>query len=215
MSKKKKYKIILFCNKKRRKLIYQTISLPAIRDLWFELRSEKKPRYIKEFGGTRNKKLDFELALIYPDNRWAKNKTITKRDEFGRLIDVGVDTKGYRLKEMVPYWEEEKIYDHDNKVRIRYHELFEIFERVNDIAQIFTLNTKLFLQVENELRMFGNKNLSDSERLFELLREDLLKQKKGNFIFVKDITTNQRKQLYNLLEGKGYNRKDLFRHYSY
>lgn len=215
MKKKRKYQIILFCNKKRKKLVYKTISIASIRDLWYELKTEKRPRYVKEFGGKRNLKLDYELALIYPDNRWAKNKTITKRDEFGRIIDVGVDTKGYRLKEMIPYWEEEKIHDHDNKKRIRYHELLEIFNQVNEIAQIFTLNTKLFLQIEDNIRMFGNKNLSDTERLFNILREDLLKNKKGNFIFVKDITTSQRKTLYDLLEKKGYKRTELFRHYSY
>ena len=213
--KKRKYQIILFCNKERKKLFYQTISITSIRDLWYELKTEKKPRYVKEFGGKRNQKLDFELALIYPDNRWAKNKTVTKRDEFGRLIDVGVDLKGYRLKEMIPYWMEEKVYDHDSKKHIRYHELFEIFEQVREIAQVFTLNAKLFLQIEDRVRMFGNKNLNDSDRLFDLLREDLLNSGKGNFIFVKDITTSQRKTLYDLLEKKGYKRRELFRHYSY
>ena len=213
--KKRKYQIILFCNKERKKLIYKTINITAIRDLWYELKTEKKPRFLKEYGGKRNQKLEFELGLIYPDNRWAKTKTVTKRDDFGRLIDVGVDMKGYRLKEMIPYWVEEKIYDHDNKKHIRYHELLEIFEEVTEIAQVFTLNTKLFLQIEDKVRMFGNKNLSDSDRLFDLLREDLLNSKKGNFIFVKDITTQQRKTLYNLLEKKGYKRTELFRHYSY
>ena len=151
--KKKKYKIILFCNKKRKKLVYETVSLPAIRDLWYELKTEKKPRYIKEYGGKRNQKLDFELALVYPDNRWAKKKTITKRDDYGRLYEAGVDQKGYRLKEMVPYWREEKIFDY--------------------------------------------------------------KSRKGNFIFVKDVTTNQRKNLYIILKKKGYDSQTLFRHYSY
>jgi hypothetical protein len=215
MKKKKKYKIILFCNQKRKKLIYQTISLPSIRDLWYELKTERKPRYVKEFGGKRNLSLSYELALIYPDNRWAKSKTITKRDNIGRLINVSASEKGYRMKELIPYWEEEKVYDHDNKKRIRYHELLEIFLEVDEIAQIFTLNNKIFLQVESEVRMFGNKNLSDSERLFNLLKEDLLGKRKGNFIFVKDVTTPQRKNLYPLLEKKGYKRSDLFRHYSY
>src|SRR6056300_1217056 len=107
MSKKKrKYQIILFCNKERKKLFYKTINITAIRDLWYELKTEKKPRFLKEYGGKRNQKLEFELGLIYPDNRWAKTKTVTKRDDFGRLIDVGVDMKGYRLKEMIPYWQE-------------------------------------------------------------------------------------------------------------
>jgi len=213
--KKKKYKIILFCNQKKKKLIYQTISLPRIRDLWYELKTERKPRYVKEFGGKRNLSLEYELALIYPDNRWAKSKTVTKRDEIGRLINVSAGEKGYRMKELIPYWEEEKVYDHDTKNRIRYHEFLKIFLDIEEIAQIFTLNNKIFLQIEGDVRMFGNKNLSDSERLFNILKEDLLYKKKGNFIFVKDVSTTQRKNLYPLLEQKGYKRSDLFRHYSY
>jgi hypothetical protein len=51
--------------------------------------------------------------------------------------------------------------------------------------------------------------------LFELIKSDLLKRKRGNFLFVKDITTHQRKLLYEMLESKGYKRTELFRHYSY
>jgi hypothetical protein len=86
---------------------------------------------------------------------------------------------------------------------------------INDIGQIFTLNNKLFVQNENDIRLYGNKNIKDAERLFDLVREDLLKKKKSNFIFVKDVTTAQRKLLYTLLESKGFKRTELFRHYSY
>ncbi len=86
---------------------------------------------------------------------------------------------------------------------------------INDIAQIFTLNKNLFVQIENDVRLFGNKNKNDANRLLELLREDILNKKKGNFFFVKDITTHQRRLLYKLLESKGFNKNDLFRHYSY
>ena len=63
--------------------------------------------------------------------------------------------------------------------------------------------------------MFVNKNVDDAERLFELVKEDLLKANRTNFIFVKDSTTYQRTQLYDLLVSKGYKRTELFRHYSY
>jgi hypothetical protein len=86
---------------------------------------------------------------------------------------------------------------------------------ITEIAQIFTLNKNIFVQIENDIKLFGNKNNDDSERLFEIIREDLVKKKKGNFFFVKDITTHQRKLLYNLLEAKGFKRSELFRHYSY
>lgn len=164
-------------------------------------------------GGKRKRELVFELGLIYPNNRWA-TKTFV-RDSLGRNVEAKIEDDKFRIKEMIPYWKEELIYDLETKSRIRYHELFEIIEQVTDVAQIFTLNNKLFLQIEDNIRMFGLKNLADSERLFELIREDLLKKKKQNFIFVKDITTQQRRQLYTLLESKGYKRTELFRHYSY
>jgi hypothetical protein len=93
--------------------------------------------------------------------------------------------------------------------------MMEYILTINDVAQIFTLNNKLFVQVENDVRLFGNKNLTDSSRLFEIVKNDLIKRKRGNFIFVKDITTHQRKLLYGLLESKGFKRTELFRHYSY
>ena len=86
---------------------------------------------------------------------------------------------------------------------------------IQEIAQIFTLNNKLFVQVEDNIKMYGNKNIDDANRLFEIVRSELLRKEKKNFIFVKDITTHQRTLLYDLLENKGYKRIELFRHYSY
>jgi hypothetical protein len=86
---------------------------------------------------------------------------------------------------------------------------------VTEIAQIFTLNNKLFIQNENDVFLYGNKNIKDTKRLFELVREDVLSKKRGNFIFVKDVSTAQRKILYKLLESKGFKKSELFRHYSY
>ena len=48
--------------------------------------------------------------------------------------------------------------------RISYDKMMEVILKVDDIAQIFTLNNKLFLQVENDVRMFGNKNIDDALR---------------------------------------------------
>ncbi len=106
-------------------------------------------------------------------------------------------------------------YDFQKKEHVRYHLMLEEIMGVNEIAQVFTLNKNLFVQNENDIKLYGNKNIKDAERLFELVREDLLKKKKNNFIFVRDINTAQRKLLYALLESKGFKRTELFRHYSY
>ena len=116
---------------------------------------------------------------------------------------------------MIPYWQEETIYDFETKTRIRYHELINKILPIQEIAQIFSLNNKIFVQIEENVKVYGNRNLSDTDRLFELIKNDLIKRKRGNFLFVKDITTYQRKQLYDLLVSKGFKRSELFRHYSY
>ena len=208
-----KYFIVLFCNKKRVKILYRCMKRTTVTEYWHEFKTEKKPSFIKLQGGKRKQEQIFELGLVFPNNRWA-TKTYVK-DSLGRNIEAKIEGNTYRIKEMIPYWKEELIYDFQTKKRIRYHEMVTQLSKISEIAHIFTLNKNLFVQIENDIKLFGNKNISDSERLFELVKSDLLKQKKGNFLFVKDITTHQRKLLYEMLESKGYKRSELFRHYSY
>lgn len=208
-----KYFIVLFCNKKRVKILYRCMKRTTITEYWHEFKTEKRPPFIKLQGGKRKQEQIFELGLVFPNNRWV-TKTYVK-DSLGRNIEAKMEGDEYRIKEMIPYWKEELIYDFQTKKRIRYHEMIDQVLKITDIAHIFTLNKNLFVQIENDIKLFGNKNISDSERLFELLKSDLLKRKKGNFLFVKDITTHQRKLLYEMLESKGYKRSELFRHYSY
>lgn len=211
--KKLPYKIVLFCNKKRIKTLYRCYKRKTAYEYWREFKTEKQPPYTKKIGGKRNQELIYELALIFPNNRWAK--AVYVRDSLGRNVEAKIENEKYRIKEIVPYWAEELIYDFHTKKRIRYHEMMNYILSIKEIAQIFTLNNKMFVQIENDVRLFGNKNLQDTERLFEIVKNELIQKKKSNFIFVKDITTHQRKLLYQLLESKGFKRTELFRHYSY
>lgn len=208
-----KYFIVLFCNKKKVKILYKCMKRTTITEYWHEFKTQKKPDFVKVQGGKRNQEQIFELALIFPKTRWSTNPWV--KDSLGRNIPADMEDDKFRIKEILPYWKEELIYDFQIKKRIRFHEMMEKIYPITEIAQIFTLNNKLFVQVENDVWLYGNKNLNDSERLFNIVRENLIKKKRGNFIFVKDITTHQRKLLYNLLESKGFKRRELFRHYSY
>ena len=209
-----KYFIVLFCNKKKIKILKKSMTKNTIYEYWREFRTQKKPSFTKIQGiNKRKSELVFELGLIFPNNRWA-TKTYVK-DSLGRNVEALIEDEKFRIKEMIPYWKEELIYDLQIKNRIRYHEMFSKILPITEIAQIFTLNNKLFVQVEEDVKLYGNKNIKDAERLFEILKEDLLRKKKTNFIFVRDVTTHQRKQLYNLLVSKGFKRSELVRHYSY
>jgi hypothetical protein len=211
-----KYFIVLFCNKKRVKILHRSMTKNTIYEYWREFRTQKKPRYVKQQGSTGSKRkteLIYELALVFPKTRWSTSTYV--KDSLGRNMEATMEDDKFRIKEIIPYWKEELIYDFQTKKRIRYHEMLNKILPITEIAQVFLLNNKLFVQVEEDIKLYGNKNINDSDRLFELVKEDLIKKKKGNFIFVKDITTYQRTLLYNLLESKGFKRSELFRHYSY
>lgn len=185
----------------------------TVYEYWNEYKTEKKPPFVKIQGGKRNKELVYELALVFPNTRWVKKTWV--KDSLGRNQEAIIENSKFRIKEIIPYWREELIYDLNSKKRIRYHEMMSYIETITEIAQIFTLNNKLFVQIEDDVRMFGNKNIKDADRLMNIVKTDLLSKNRGNFIFVKDITTHQRKLLYEMLEKKGYKRRELFRHYSY
>lgn len=211
--KKGKYFIILFCNKKRVSVLYRCMNRKTVYEYWREFRTQKKPQYVKLQGGKRNQELIYELALIFPNNRWVTTAWV--KDSLGRNEPALIEEDKFRIKEIIPYWKEELIYDYQSKKRIRYHEMLNQILPISEIAQIFTLNNKIFVQIENDVKLFGSKNLKDNERLFEILKDELINKKRGNFLFVKDIDTHQRKSLYDLLESKGFKRRELFRHYSY
>ncbi len=208
-----KYFIVLFCNKKRKKILYRCMRRTTITEYWHQFKTKVKPPFIKIQGGKRKQEKVFELALIYPNNRWVN--TVYVKDSLGRNYPAIIEEDKYRIKEIIPYWEEELIYDFQIKKRIRYYQLLSQILPVSEIGQIFTLNNKLLIQVEDNIKLFSNKNPTDAERLFEIIKSDLLSKKRQNFIFVKDVTTHQRKLLYDMLEKKRYKREELSRHYSY
>ena len=213
--KTKKYSIVLFLNKKQIKVLYQCNNKKTVHMHWKEFKKMKPPKFPKKQIGRRKQPAVYELGLIFPMNRWVPEDRFYVRDSLGRFVEALIDDETKRIKELIPFWEEELIYDYDNKKRISYEEFFSIIIEVEGISQFFTLNNKVFVQTDDNIRMFGNKNINDAQRLFELTREDLIHNKKGNFIFVKDLSTPQRRNLYDLLEAKGYKRTELFRHYSY
>ena len=117
-----KYFIVLFCNKKRVRILYRCMKRTTVYDYWREFKTERTQPFVKMQGGKRNKELTFELALVFPNNRWATTTWV--KDSLGRNEPALIEEGKFRIKEIVPYWEEELIYDFQTKKRIRYHERY-------------------------------------------------------------------------------------------
>jgi hypothetical protein len=62
-----------------------------------------------------------------------------------------------------------------------------------------------------DVSIFSLKDSLESERLIEVLQKYFMENNRMDAIFVKDVSSAQRKWIYNLLEEKGFDKKRLYR----
>ena len=133
-------------------------------------------------------------------------------DEYGRnkVIDSKIDDNNYIYK-ISPYYYEELIFDVKNDVRITLSELFKKYLNEDKIYMISKLNNKFIIQFDEVYNLFSLKNEDDSDRFLDLLQSTPVVKKT---LVVKDISSAQRKYLYNILVDKGYNKRFLYTNYT-
>ena len=73
---------------------------------------------------------------------------------------------------------------------------------------ISKLNNKVVVQEDDNYFLFSLKTENECERFLTIIE---YKVDKKNFIIVRDFTSPQRKYLYDLLVGKGYDIDFLYR----
>ena len=73
---------------------------------------------------------------------------------------------------------------------------------------ISKLNNKMVVQDDDNYFLFSLKNESDCERCLTIIEGSV---EKKNFIIVRDFTSPQRKYMYDLLVGKGFDIDFLYR----
>ena len=133
----------------------------------------------------------------------------------GRSKKVSLGESDYSIIKILPYWKEEYIYDHKTKTKITFLEFFNLYLSSKPFKQVFTLNNKLVIHQDDFLNVFSLKTVSDSIRLLRVIEVGFLDVGRYDCLFVVDNDTVQRKQLYDLLESKGYKRSFLQKQYTY
>jgi hypothetical protein len=205
-----KYKIILFKNGKRVKCFFSSNSYKSITKKYKDIISKKKPKFIIEY--LARQPVRFEVGLVTTE---PVKEEVYIKDEIGRTKEVVMGESAYNIIKLLPYWREEFIYDHSTKKKISYINLLNTYLNSKDFKQVFTLNNKLIIQCDDIVNIFSLKTVSDSSRLIDIIEFELLDAGRLDCLLVRDTNTVQRKQLYNLLEGMGYNRAFLRKQYTY
>ena len=205
-----KYKIILFKNGKRVKCFFSSNSYKSITTKYKNIISKNKPKFIIEY--LARQPVRFEIGLVTTE---PVVEEVYIKDDIGRTKEVLMGDSAYNIIKLLPYWREEFIYDHNTKKKISYINLLDTYLNSKDFKQVFTLNNKLIIQCDDIVNIFSLKTVSDSSRLIDIIEFELLDAGRLDCLLVRDTNTVQRKQLYNLLEGLGYNRAFLRKQYTY
>jgi len=205
-----KYKIILFKNGKRVKCFFSSNSYKSILRKYSNIINEKKPKFIIEY--LSRKKIRFEVGVVTTES---VSDSIFVKDELGRTKEIAMGNTVYNIVKLLPYWKEEFIYDHTTKSKVPYLDFLSTYLNYKDFKQVFTLNNKLVVQNDEEFNLFSLKTVSDASRLIDLIEFELMDAGRMDCLFVRDTSTVQRKQLYDLLERKGYDRNFLRKQYTY
>ena len=203
-----RFVLVLFKNKQKKKFIksYQTLK-----------RATKKFKELTDSGDVffpmvieNAEPVIYEVGLL--SNELKNQTNIFTTDELGRNVSVFVEGNSpYVFMNIKQYNKEEKLFDWQTQTKIKLSELVKSYCKKGEIKNIFTLNNKLIIQVDENYNLFSLKNSSESHRALSTMEDYFRQNKRTDAIFVKDLSTVHRKWIYNILTEKGFDKNKLYR----
>jgi predicted Fe-Mo cluster-binding NifX family protein len=205
------YLVVLFKNKKRKRIIKKFITHKKAKLLYDKMMKESN-EVIFNTEVENGNPCKYELGIVEMSSKQLIPVYIT--DEFGRSVKVKLEEDGMTLYQIAPYKKEETIYDIDKKKKITTKEFVSKYLKGTGMKMISSLNNKIIVQEEESIHLFTTKSESESQRFLDCLSLHFFKNKRGDCLFVKDHSTPQKKYLYDLLESKGISKKILYRKFT-
>jgi hypothetical protein len=202
------FHIIVFKNNKKKKKLKSFVRENLAIDYFNNLvKKSNDIIFTKKFESGYECK--FDIAII--TDKFIEDK-IYYTDEYGRnkIIDSKIDDLNYIYK-ISQYNFEEDIFDVQQNKRITLPEFEKMYLNKDKIYMVSKLKNKFILQDDDNFKLFSLKNEDDADRLLNLFMEIKLGAK---LIVVKDVSSPQRKYLYEMLVGRGYNKKFLYTSYT-
>ena len=201
------YIVVLFKNKKKKRIIKKFITFNRAKQFYDKLIQESNEVLfeIKVEGGSE---CNYEIGIVEMSSKQLVPVYMT--DEFGRNVKVKLDEDGMTLFKIQPYKKEETVFDIRTGKKITMSDLIKKYLRGDGLKMISVLNNKIVLQEDEKIHLFTLKSESESSRFVDCMSLHFFKIKRGDCLFVKDYSTAQRKYLYSLLESNGIDKKILY-----
>ena len=205
------YIVVLFKNKKRKKIINKFVTFSRAKQYYDKLLKESNDVIFNvEIENGINTR--YELGLIeLSDNQFIP---VYMTDEYGRSSKVKLEEDGMTLFNIGYYKKEERIYDLTKNKKITTQQLIKTYLKGDGLKMISSLNNKIIIQEDEKINLFTLKSEFESLRFIDSLSSYFFKIKRGDCLFVKDHSSAQRKYLFSVLESYGIDKKILYRKFT-
>ena len=152
---------------------------------------------------------NYELGLITNQKKIQESLFLT--DDLGRNITVNLENPDYVFTKISRFKIEELIYDWQKSKKIGFYDFINEYCKTKDLKNIFSLNNKICVQIDEDVVIFSLKDSNESHRFIDILEEYFYQNKRSDAIFVKDVSNAQMKWIYEVLSKKGFEKKRLYR----
>jgi len=201
------YLIVLFKNKKRKKIINKFKTLDRAK-LFFQKKIEESNSVVFEKSVENASPCDYELGLLSSSIEDFESYFI--KDSLGRQIKVDIDS-GYKVIDLKPFKVPESLYDVNLKTKITFEKFMNLYLKDKSIKLLSKLNNKVVLQNDSDVKLFSLKNEIESNRFLKELNDYLISENRMDCIIVNDTSKSQKKYLYDILSDMGLEKKLLYR----
>ena len=191
--------MVLFKNKQKKKIIKSYQTLKNATKKFKELTKTENSLFPVKFENAES--VIYEIGLLSLEHK--HQSTIFTTDELGRNVSVFIEGDSpYTFLEIKPFMKEEKIYDWSTTKKITMSEVIKNYCKQTEMKNIFTLHNN---------HLFSLKNSEDCERALTNMEKYFREKNRRDAIFVKDISTVQRKWIYDILVENGFDKSKLYR----
>ena len=155
------YLVVLFKNKKRKKIINKFVTFSRAKQYYDKLLKESN-EVIFNVEMENGIEARYELGLIeLSDNQLIP---VYMTDEYGRSSKVKLEGDGMTLFNIGYYKKEEKIYDLTKNKKITTQQLIKTYLKGDGLKMISSLNNKIIVQEDEKINLFTLKSESESLR---------------------------------------------------
>jgi len=205
------YIVVLFKNKKRKRIINKFVELSnAIKFYEKKLKESSDIIFNVEYENGNFSRYDLSIVSLTKTESFP----IYYTDELGRNIRIFLDDGNMSIIKISPYNKEEKIFDIQQNKKITSSHLIKKYLSGNELKIMSVLNNKIIIQKDDIFSMFSLKSEPESFRFLECISKYFFKNNRTDCIFVSDSSSAQKKYLIKLLNENGIDKKVLYRKFT-